>query len=308
VLKSEAINELAAALAKAQAEINNPKFDSNNPFFKSKYASLAAVRDAVIPTLTKYGLSVIQEVGGGQMYNEVRDRAWCKNLLLHSSGQWVESDAFSVPLTTDKEGKVNAQGACAGATYARRASLQALCCVVGDADDDGEAAVGRGGAEAPAASYKPNYKKTGKPDPIGPVGEIPDSTAASPSGANADPAAGKAASLAQGFLNNLAAASTLAQVEGTVKGIVLIAGKLTDEEKASLRDAAAAARLRVAATSPKLVDVPNLLREITGLQSQLGDGMFQVILKKHGGENVAGYGLGSDGLKSLRDECVKAIG
>jgi hypothetical protein len=295
--KSDNIADLAAALAKAQAEIQNPKFDSNNPFFKSKYASLAGVRDAVIPTLAKYGLSVIQEVRHDAGVSH------CATTLLHASGQWIEQAPFSVPVS-----KADAQGACAGATYARRASLQALCCVVGDSDDDGEAAVGRGGAEAPAASYKPNYKKTGKPDPIGPVGEIPDSTAASPSGANADPAAGKAASLAQGFLNNLAAASTLAQVEGTVKGIVLIAGKLTDEEKASLRDAAAAARLRVAATSPKLVDVPNLLREITGLQSQLGDGMFQVILKKHGGENVAGYGLGSDGLKSLRDECVKAIG
>jgi hypothetical protein len=302
--KSEQINELAAALAKAQAEIQNPKFDSNNPFFKSKYASLAAVRDAVIPTLAKYGLSVMQQVHFGHSIELPEMRvAGCRNLLLHASGQWIEQEIFLVPVS-----KADAQGACAGATYARRASLQALCCVVGDSDDDGEAAVGRGGAEAPAASYKPKYVKTGKPDPIGPPGEIPDHSAASPSGANADPAAGKAVSLAQGFLNNLAAASTLAQVEGTVKGIVLIAGKLTDEEKASLRDAAAAARLRVAATSPKLVDVPNLLREITGLQSQLGDGMFQVILKKHGGENVAGFGLGSDGLVNLRNECVKAIG
>lgn len=41
MLKSEQINELAAALAKAQGQIEGAKKSSSNPFFKSKYADLA---------------------------------------------------------------------------------------------------------------------------------------------------------------------------------------------------------------------------------------------------------------------------
>ena len=45
---SDQINELAAALAKAQAELRNPVFDSQNPHFKSKFASLAQVRETLL--------------------------------------------------------------------------------------------------------------------------------------------------------------------------------------------------------------------------------------------------------------------
>lgn len=45
--RSEQINELAAALAKAQAQIRAATKDSTNPHFKSKYADLASVWDAI---------------------------------------------------------------------------------------------------------------------------------------------------------------------------------------------------------------------------------------------------------------------
>jgi hypothetical protein len=294
VNKSDAINELAAALSKAQAEIKNPHFDSANPFFKSKYASLAAVRDAVVPILAKYGLSVMQEI------RHEAGVSHCATTLLHASGQWIEQAPFSVPVA-----KADAQGACAGATYARRASLQALACVVGDSDDDGEAAVGRA-PEASKDGYKPAYKKTGPKDPIGPVGEIPDHSTAPPA-ANADPAAGSPSVLV-GFLNNLEAASTVGQIDGITKQIALVSKSLTEFDKVKLREAVAAARLRVAAKAYVPPNATQLLSELTGLRSQLGDSMFGVILKKHGGEDVAGLGLGLDGLRNLRDECLKAIG
>ena len=41
--QSDNINELAAALAKAQAEIGTVHKDQDNPYFKSKFASLATV-------------------------------------------------------------------------------------------------------------------------------------------------------------------------------------------------------------------------------------------------------------------------
>jgi len=317
--KSDNISELAAALSKAQAVMKNPTFDSANPFFKSKYASLAGVRNAVVPVLAEQGLSVVQEI------THEAGVSRCASILLHSSGQWLELAPFSVPVA-----KADAQGACAGATYARRASLQALGCVVGDEEDDGESVVGRGGdaSEKPQGAYKPAYKKTDPKDPIGPVGEIPDHSAAPPA-ANAEPAAGSP-SVAVGFLNSLAASSTVGQIDGITKQIALVSKSISEPEKVQLREAVSAARLRVAAkpyTPPTttmsgpvmavvgqglaahaLVDVPALLRELTGLRSQLGDGPFLFELKKLGGEERAGYGLSADNLVLLREACHKAIG
>ena len=48
---SESINELAAALAKAQAEMPAAKMNATNPFLKNRYADLTAVTDAARATL-----------------------------------------------------------------------------------------------------------------------------------------------------------------------------------------------------------------------------------------------------------------
>ena len=55
---SETIGKLAAALAKAQAEIRGAKKDADNPFFKSTYADLASVWDACREPLSKNELAV----------------------------------------------------------------------------------------------------------------------------------------------------------------------------------------------------------------------------------------------------------
>ena len=130
----EPTNEIAAALAKAQAEMSNPAFDSNNSHFKSKFASLAAVRNAVIPVLAKHGIACLQDLksdGAGIS---------CTTLLFHSSGQYLIFGPLTLPAT-----KPDAQGMGSAATYARRYQLMAVAGVVGDADDDAEAAVGRNG-------------------------------------------------------------------------------------------------------------------------------------------------------------------
>lgn len=128
--RSESINELATALAKAQAELRNPAFDSTNPHFKSKFASLAGVRDAITPVLVKHGLSVSQ-----LPTNDHEGRPCVETMLLHSSGQWISS-TLAVPVA-----KADAHGAGSAITYARRYSLMALVNVVGDEDDDGNHAV-----------------------------------------------------------------------------------------------------------------------------------------------------------------------
>jgi hypothetical protein len=47
--KSESIAALAAALAKAQSEMESAPFDRANPFFNSRYATLASVMAALKP-------------------------------------------------------------------------------------------------------------------------------------------------------------------------------------------------------------------------------------------------------------------
>jgi len=128
--KSDSIQALAEALAKAQGELRNPAFDSQNPHFKSKYASLAAVRDSVIPILSSHGLSISQlpvcEDG----------KAGCETILLHTSGEYISS-VLLLPVE-----RPTAHGVGSALTYARRYAMMALAGVVGDDDDDGNAAVG----------------------------------------------------------------------------------------------------------------------------------------------------------------------
>ena len=127
--KSESIKELATALAKAQGEMKNPSFDSTNPHFKSQYASLAAVRNATVPILAKFGISVIQPLTATER------GVSCAVILLHSSGEWIEFAGLEIPVS-----KGDAQGMVSAATYAKRTTLQSCLVVVGDADDDGNAA------------------------------------------------------------------------------------------------------------------------------------------------------------------------
>lgn len=144
---SEQINEIAAALAKAQAEMTGAKKDSANPHFRSTYADLASVREACMAALNKHNIAVIQSPRGvvidGQFCVELETR------LVHASGQWV-ADTLTVPVA-----KVDAQGVGSATTYARRYALAAFTSVAPE-DDDGEAAVGRGnGARAVAAPVMP---------------------------------------------------------------------------------------------------------------------------------------------------------
>jgi hypothetical protein len=140
------LSELATALAAAQCEMQNPRFDKTNPGFRSKYASLAAVRDAVIPILARHGIAVVQNLtttDGG---------ICCTTMLLHKSGQSLIS---SLPMPAAKQ---DAQGLGSAATYARRYGLMAMAGVVGDEDDDGNAAVAKQphpamAAEAPMPDY-----------------------------------------------------------------------------------------------------------------------------------------------------------
>lgn len=124
---SEQTDKIDAALAKAQAEMTNPVYDSTNPHFKSKYASLAGVRNAIIPVFAKHGVACVQEL----VHHD--NKIGCATRLSHA-GQWIEFEPFFVPT-----GKNDAQGFGSASTYARRYSLQAVAGVSGDEDDDANA-------------------------------------------------------------------------------------------------------------------------------------------------------------------------
>jgi hypothetical protein len=129
--QSESIAKLAAALVKAQAEVENATKDSRNPHFKSGYASLASVIDTTKPVLSKYGLAVVQMPGFADGLATLDCR------LVHESGEWIEGTA-GAPLQ-----KNDPQGVGSALTYLRRYSLAALTGITQE-DDDGNAASSNG--------------------------------------------------------------------------------------------------------------------------------------------------------------------
>lgn len=131
---SENINELAKALAQFQEEIRNPNNTATNPQFRSKYAPLEVVINTIKPVLAKYKLSFIQSTGSEGENISVT------TLLMHESGQWIESDPLFLPAHQIKKGgekDFNAQGAGSSLTYARRYSLSAMLGLSSEDDDDG---------------------------------------------------------------------------------------------------------------------------------------------------------------------------
>ena len=129
------LNELAAALAKAQGAMNNASMNRINPHFKSKYADLAALWDAVRKPLSDNGLSVVQIIRDGSLHT----------MLLHTSGQRLCSD-YPLPATARPQEMGSAL------TYARRYSLSALVGIAADEDDDANAVQSAGVKPTPDAA------------------------------------------------------------------------------------------------------------------------------------------------------------
>tara|TARA_B100001057_G_scaffold172277_1_gene173059 strand:+ start:214 stop:771 length:558 start_codon:yes stop_codon:yes gene_type:complete len=129
--RSDSIKHLAAALNKAQAEMSGAKKGKQNPFFKSSYADLNAVVDAVRIPFAGNGLSYSQF----PVMDE--NRVGVETILMHESGEFIAS---TLMLPT---GKLDAQAAGSAITYARRYSLQSIAGIPAE-DDDGNAAVGGG--------------------------------------------------------------------------------------------------------------------------------------------------------------------
>jgi hypothetical protein len=121
--------ELAKALVKFRGRIHVVEKDAKNPHFGNRYASLAAIHKVVDPLLSECGLSVIQipqkpAEGGGISV---------RTILLHESGQTIESELV-LPVA-----KSDAQGIGSAISYCRRYALSGILCLTQDDDDGNEA-------------------------------------------------------------------------------------------------------------------------------------------------------------------------
>jgi len=132
VNKSETIGEIAKALHAAQGEMSGAKKGAANPFFKSKYADMNSVVDAVREPFCNHGLSYSQF----PLFED--GMAGVITILMHTSGEWLESKLL-LPVT-----KKDPQATGSAITYARRYALQSIAGIPSE-DDDGNA------ASAPAA-------------------------------------------------------------------------------------------------------------------------------------------------------------
>lgn len=168
--RSTEIHELATALAKAQSTMAAAAKDSDNPFFRSKYADLASCWDAWRPAGPPNGLSLMQfatavEERLGQPIQIQGDdnrkpktihyvqRVSVETLLCHSSGQWV-SEILTVLVKDDSP-----QATLSGETYCRRGGMAAMIGIAPDDDDGNEAS--NHGAEA---NRKPKGTATARSD------------------------------------------------------------------------------------------------------------------------------------------------
>src|SRR3984957_13252502 len=124
---SESIGSIAAALAKAQAQLSNPEKSLTatirSPFSKEadrtfRYASLASGLDIVRKTLGQQEIATIQTTTIEEASGQIR----LTPLLVHASGEWIAS---TWPVCACSE-TTAPQRMGAALTYARRYALFTL--------------------------------------------------------------------------------------------------------------------------------------------------------------------------------------
>lgn len=117
------------SLSEYFSEVENPENTVVNTFFKAKYSPLNEVLNTIRPVLGKYGLSIIQV--------PTFDNTNCavNTILTHSAGAMI-----SFPPLKNKPTKGDVQGMGSTLTYLRRFALNAIAGVMGEVDDDGNAA------------------------------------------------------------------------------------------------------------------------------------------------------------------------
>jgi hypothetical protein len=120
---SESISNLAKSLILFHMKVDSIKKDAKNPFFKSKYASLSSIQDAITIPLAESGITITQLPDGEHGLTSI---------LMHESGEFIMSTYQMKPVKNDPHGLGSVL------TYMRRYSLLAILNlnVFDESDDD----------------------------------------------------------------------------------------------------------------------------------------------------------------------------
>jgi len=130
---SDSVNQLLNAVAECKKMLGNTiAFDDNNPHFKNDFASLKATLKKIEGPTRDCNLIFTQWPAGEMVVNRLQHL---------ESGEWMQS-AFNLTMV-----KKDPQAAGSALSYARRQCYQTIFGLVGDKDDDGEMAMGRGGSD-----------------------------------------------------------------------------------------------------------------------------------------------------------------
>lgn len=135
--KSETITSLAKALIDFNGRVSKISKDAKNPFFKSNYASLSNIQDAISKPLAESGLVYSQMPTGVN--------GLCTILIHAESGEYM-MDSYTMPVSKPND----PQAVGSAITYAKRYALAGILGLNIDDDDDGNKA-----AEKDPAVEKP---------------------------------------------------------------------------------------------------------------------------------------------------------
>lgn len=197
--QSAETDKLSAALVQAQSAMGNAKEDADNPYFKSRYATLASIREASLPHLNAAGLALTQTM----RVSDSGEALLIRSILLHTSGQWLLAE-YPVRFSAKPQEMGSA------ISYARRYAWQAICGMATQ-DDDGQMATAGAIAEAAMAARKPQA-----PPPSPMKAAAAGSSAVAPPGRDL-PGSRPGNSGNQGFGGAVGSARTREQTEALLK-------------------------------------------------------------------------------------------
>ena len=140
-IETQPQGKVCAAFLQAQKGFAPALKTATNPHFKSRYADLSAVVEAVIDSLNENGIGLLQ------VTHPSTTGVAIETLLIHESGEKLSGGVLTVPAA-----KQDPQGYGSALTYARRYSLMATCGIAPE-DDDGNASSKK--PSSPVSSVSP---------------------------------------------------------------------------------------------------------------------------------------------------------
>lgn len=147
--KSASIKEIGKALITFQTKMDKIGKTATNPFFKSKYAPLPEILEAIQIPLAECSL----------VFSQLPDGDSLTTIIIHTeSGEFLQSSYAMHPVKSDPQGIGSA------ITYARR---YALCSILGlnvDEDDDGNKASQPETKQTPSNNDNKKWLNEGTPE------------------------------------------------------------------------------------------------------------------------------------------------